>query len=128
MKKIIKKCYGCEKFCVSHYAEPSTGLSPIERTTQNLSFKIIDINYAGPLLCKTKKGKKTKVYILLFTCSLTSAIHLEFLPNQSTQEFIMALKQLIPRKGRASVIYSDNTKTFVAASRCAGKINARVPH
>ena len=47
----------------------------------------------------------------------------EVLPNQSTQEFIVALTQLIPRRGKASVIYTDNKKTFVAASKWFGKIN-----
>ena len=31
----------------------------------------------GPLLCKTKWDKETKVYILLFTCNFTKAIHLQ---------------------------------------------------
>ena len=41
------------------------------------------------------------------------AINLEILPNQSAQDFIIPLKQLIVRRGRASVVYSDNVKTFV---------------
>ena len=35
----------------------------------------------------------------------------------------MALKRLIARRRRASVIYSDNAKTVVAASKWIGKIN-----
>ena len=35
----------------------------------------------------------------------------------------MALKRLIARKGRTSVIYSDNAKAFVPASMWIGKIN-----
>ena len=94
----------CKRFHVSHYSELSMRLLPAECTTQNLPFKIIGVDYVGPLLCKAKGEKETKVYIL-FTCSFTRAIHLELVPNQSTQEFIMALKQIIARRGRASVIY-----------------------
>ena len=54
---------------------------------------------------------------MLFTCSLTRAVHLEILPNQTTQEFIQALKRLIARRGRPKVIYSDNAKTFEKASK-----------
>ena len=72
-KKTIKKSYGCKRFHVSHCPEPSTGLLPVERTTQNSTFKIIGINYAGPLICRTKGGQETKVYILLVTYSLMSA-------------------------------------------------------
>ena len=60
------------------------------------------------------------------------SINLEILPNQSAQDFIMPLKQLIVRRGRASVVYSDDVKTFVAASKWTGKStkmkNARVSH
>ena len=119
----MKKRYGCKKFRVSHYPEPSTGFLPVERTTQNLPLKIIGIDYACSSMCKTKRCKETKVYILLFTCSLTRAINLELLPNQLTQEFIIALKRLITNAGRATVIYSDNAKTFVVASKWSGKVN-----
>ena len=98
---------------------------PEERITQNLPLKIIGIDYAGPFIRKTKVGKETKVSILLllFICSLTRAIHLEFVPDQSTQEFIMVLKRSIARRNRKSVTYSDNAETLVAASKWIGKIN-----
>ena len=104
VKKTVKKYFGCKRFRVSHYLDTSTGLLPLERTTQNLPFKIIGVDYASPLICKAKGGKETKVYILFFTCSLTRAIHLELLPNQSAQEFIMGLKRLIARRGSGSDI------------------------
>ena len=56
------------------------------------------------------------VYSLLFTCNLTTALHLEILSNQTTQEFMQALKLLIARRGRPKVIYSGNAKTFEEAS------------
>ena len=62
------------------------------------------------------------MYLLLFTCSLSRAIYSEVLPNQTTQEFIHALKRLIARRGRPKVIYSDNAKTFVATSKWIEKI------
>ena len=110
MKKTIRKCYGWKRFRVSHYQKRSTGLLPVERTTHNLPFRIIGADYAGTLICKAKGGKETKVYIL-FTCSLIRAMHIELLPNQSTKEFIMALKRIIARRGRPYGIYSDNAKT-----------------
>ena len=42
--------------------------------------------------------------------------------NQSTQEFIKASKQLMARRGRASVVYSDKAKTFAADSMSIGKM------
>ena len=68
-----------------------------------------------------KKG--IKVYIVLFICGLTRAIHLEVFSDQTIQEFIHALKRLIARRERSKVIYSDNVKTTVAASKWIQKAN-----
>ena len=59
---------------------------------------------------------------MLLTCSLTRAVNLEILPNQATQEFIQALKQLIARRGRPKVLYSDNAKAFEKASKWVKKV------
>ena len=92
VKRIIKRCYGCKRFNISHYPKLSQGLIAIDRTKQDLPFSVIGTDYAGPFLCKTKEKKDIKVYLLLFICSLTRAVHLEILPNQTTQKFIQALK------------------------------------
>ena len=92
VKRIIKRCYVCKRFNISHYPKPSQGLIPTDRTKQDLPFSVIGTDYAGPFICKTNGKRDIKVYLLLFTCSLTRAVHLEILPNQTTQELIQALK------------------------------------
>ena len=125
-KKIINKCNRCKRFHTKPYPSPIQGQLPKDRTEQNLPFKVIGVDYAGPIYCKTKSKKETKVYILLFTCSISRAVHLEVLPNQTAAEFIKAFKRLIARRGRVQVIYSDNAKTFVSASKWVQKINKDV--
>ena len=44
VKKTKKKCYGCKRFHVSQYPEPSTRLLPEEHTIQNLPFKMAGID------------------------------------------------------------------------------------
>ena len=102
VKRVLRQCYGCKKFQVKRY--------PLKGCCRDLPFKIIGTDYAEPFLCKSKDKKEREVYLLLFTCSLSRAIHLEVLPNQTTQEFIHALKQLIAKRGRPNVIYSDYAK------------------
>ena len=58
-----------------------------------------------------------KAYILLFSSSLTRAICLELLPDQSLERFLPTLKKFIARRGRPEKIYSDNFSTFVAAAK-----------
>ena len=90
---------------------------------QNLLFKVIGADYAGLIYCKTKSKREVKVYILLFTCSVSRVIHLEILTIQTTGEFIKALKRLVARRGRPQIIYSDNAKKFTAAEKWINKIN-----
>ena len=117
VKRIIQRCYGCKRRNISHYPKPSQGLIPTERTKQDLPFSVIRTDYAGSFICKTKGKRDIKYYLLLFTCSLTRAVNLELLPNQTTREFIQALKRLIASRGRSKVIFPDNTKTFEKASK-----------
>ena len=56
-------------------------------------------------------------------CSLTRAVHLEVLPDLSTNEFMHSFKTVITRWGKPDKVYSDNTKTFVAAAKRVRKIS-----
>ena len=64
-----------------------------------------------------------KAYILLFSCSVSSALYLELVPDITASEFIRCLKRLTDRRGRAKIIYSDNAKTFKAGAKLLHKIN-----
>ena len=107
-KKVIRKCHGCKRFQSKPFTTPIPGYLPKARTDQNMLFKVIGADYTGPIYCKTKSEREVKVYILLFSCSISRAIHLELLTNQTTVEFIKALKRLVARRERPQIIYSDN--------------------
>ena len=44
-------------------------------------------------------------------------MHLELIPNLTANEFIKCFKRLIARRGRPKTAYSDNAKTFQAATK-----------
>ena len=111
--RMLRLCHGCKRFYAIPYPDPKPGLLPNDRTKENLPFKVIGTDYAGPIHCKVKT-KQTKTYILLFTCSITPAVHLELLPNQTTSEFIKAFKKLIARRGSPNIVYSDNANVAAA--------------
>ena len=77
---------------------------------------MIGVDFAGPVKYRNQRTE-AKSYIVLFSCSLTRAVFLDLLPSLETKEFIKSLKRLIARRGRPSIIYSDNASTFVAASK-----------
>lgn len=74
-------------------------------TTIKRSFRVIGTDFASPLMYRNKKRGEKYVYILLFTCSLTRAIHFALLPDQTTDEFIRQLERLITRRGCPETIH-----------------------
>ena len=66
---------------------------------------------------KKKRLKMRKVYMLLFTCAVTRAVHVELVPDQTAHTFILALRNLFADRRTCSVIYSDNAKTFQKVNR-----------
>ena len=121
-KKVIRACYGYKKFQVSAFSNPPVGNLPTDRTVGSAAFEVVGVDFAGPILYKIKPKKEGKAYILLFACSLTRAVHLQLLPNQTTEEFIKHLKHFIARRGRPRKIYSDNGRTFVAAAKSLNRL------
>lgn len=69
------------------------GQLPPERVIPSRPFSHSGVDYAGPLVLKTWKGRgyrTYKAYIALFVCQVTSAVHLELVTDYSTDAFIAA--------------------------------------
>ena len=113
----MQKCYGCKQFRAKHYLNPKPGLLPRDKTQQALPFGIIGIDYAGSLHYKSKGKKNLKACILLFSCSVSRAVHLELKSNLTTTEFIKSFNKLILRRRKPNVIYSDNAKAFKVGAK-----------
>ena len=61
--------------------------------------------------------KSNKVWICLYTCCVVRAIHLDIVPDMSTQTFIRSFKRFTARRGLPRKVISDNGKTFKAAAK-----------
>ena len=91
---------------------------PEFRFKEGYPFASTGVDFAGPLFVKTVFGKElqvTNVYICLFTCGSTRAIHIELTPSLTTQAFIRCLRRFAARRGIPELIISNNPKTFKAA-------------
>ena len=115
---MIRRCHGCKRLQVKAYADPPTANLPLERTTGSTPFKVIGVDYAGPIRYLNKTKKEKKAYVALYVCSLTRAVY------QSDESSLSRpitkskyLKRFIARKGRPEKIFSDNGKTFVATEK-----------
>ncbi|XP_066139158.1 uncharacterized protein [Euwallacea fornicatus] len=92
---------------------------PYDRVTPNAAFSITGVDYAGPFNIKDRKGRgygTSKCYVAIFICFASRAIHLELVPDLTTESFIMSLRRFASRWGMPSVIRSDNGTNFVGAN------------
>lgn len=118
-RQLVKKCIGacaiCNRFRVKA-AQQVTAPLPRDRITESPPFEVTGVDFAGPLYVKARKAVE-KAYVALFTCAVTRAVHLELVSNMSTENFLLALKRFISRRGLCRIIYSDNAQTFKRAEQ-----------
>ena len=97
-KIVIRKCFTCKRFHTKPFTKQQQCILPSDRTTGIRPFLGTGTDFAGPIMHRNKNRVEEKPYILLFTCGLTRAIHLELLPDQAADEFKRALNRLIARR------------------------------
>ncbi|EPB69804.1 integrase core domain protein [Ancylostoma ceylanicum] len=95
---------------------------PKERVTRNRPFQNIGVDYMGPIQYRDAFNSPSKSWTCLMTCMATRAIHLESVINNSTAEFLLALRRFVARRGIPSIIYSDNATTFRSAADALNKL------
>ena len=64
VKRVIKQCYGCKRFQITTFANPSQGNLPRDRTEGNSPFQVVGVDYAGPIKYHTGKNREGKAYLL----------------------------------------------------------------
>ena len=91
---------------------------PKFRVLESRSFAHTAIDFAGPLHVKTfGVTESSKMWVCLYTCYITRAVHIDVVPDMSTDTFLRSLKRLCARRGTPCLIVSDNAKTFNGAAK-----------
>ena len=78
------------------------GNLPEARVTESRPFTHVGVDYCGPFLIKEKQHrnrKQIKVYVVVFVCLATKAVHLEVVSDLSSEAFIAALRRFTSRRG-----------------------------
>ena len=120
-KRVIRKCFECQWFHPKPFTRQQKSILPSDRATVIRPFQLIDTHFAGLIMYYNKKRGEKKTHILLSTCSLIRTVHVELLPDQTTDEFITALKRWTSRRGFSETLYSDNANIYVAVSKLINK-------
>ena len=123
VKKAIKNCAICRRFEGVHYKLSPIADLPDFRTDAAPAFTNVGIDFAGPLYVKDKEQSSSKkAYVVLFSCLVSRALHLEVVPDQSVESFLLALRRFIARRGIPKLILSDNAKTFKKSNSILKKL------
>ena len=129
VKKILHKCVA--KRCVR--PRPLTQqMAPLPnlRTDNEGAFRYVSVDLFGPLIarheCDNSEAdskqpcphtKQFKVWVALFTCFHSRAVHLELMWNATTFDFLQAFRLFVARRGTPNKMFSDNATNFKAADK-----------
>ncbi|XP_029157629.1 uncharacterized protein LOC114930056 [Nylanderia fulva] len=115
----IRKCMACIRES-ARTASQLMGDLTSPRVTPSPTFSRCGIDYAGPLQIIPYVGRgqnSRKYYVCIFICLATTAIHLEYVSDYSSEGFLAAFRRFVSRRGLPTDVYSDNGTNFVGADR-----------
>ncbi|XP_046142183.1 uncharacterized protein LOC123987906 [Osmia bicornis bicornis] len=136
IKRIVRQCVRCLRIrppAINYVM----GSLPATRVSEFRPFYNSGVDYCGPFYIKEKRYRnrtRLKIYVAIFICFSTKAVHLEVVSDMTTEAFISALKRLVARRGLCRNIYSDNGTNFVGANNELSEVydmlrnNERVQH
>ena len=102
VRRVIYRCVICRRAEGKAYAAPPPSDLPEFRVQQDFAFTNCGVDFAGPLYVRPmfeKDGEMHKIYIALFTCASSRAIHLDLVPSLEVSPFIRCLKRFFSHRG-----------------------------
>ena len=116
VKTVLRKCVMCRKVTGKPYSAPDPPPLPATRVSDEPPFSVTGVDFSGALHVKEKTGKEHKVYICLFTCASTRAVHIEIVPDLTEESFMLAFRRFVSRRSLPKRMISDNASTYQAAA------------
>ncbi|GFW59774.1 integrase catalytic domain-containing protein [Trichonephila clavipes] len=118
-RKVVHECLVCFK-SRPLVTSQLMGNLPRDRVVPDYPFNCSGVDFCGPFMIRYKnqrKGILHKIYICVFVCFVSKAIHIEIVSDLTSDAFIATLKRFFSRRGKCAKLYSDNGKTFVGANK-----------
>ena len=111
---MLRKCVLC-KFIQGQTITPDeTPYLPSFRINCSHAFENVGVDYAGPVFYKNVNEQRTellKCYVLLITCAVTWAVHIEVTPDIGSYSLKLALIRFFSKRGVSKLVISDNFKS-----------------
>ena len=107
IKSLLCQCTACRRHGRKPYATPDPPPLPEIRTRDTIPFTITGIDFTGALYVR-QDSTENKVYICLFTCATSRAIHLEVVTDLTVENFFLAFRRFTSRRSVPKIVVSDN--------------------
>ena len=115
IKSLLRHCTTCRRHGGKPYATPDPPPLPEIRTRDTIPFTITGIDFTGALYVH-QDSTENKVYICLFTCATSRAIHLEVVTDLIVENFLLAFRRFTSCRSVPKIVMSDNASTYLAAA------------
>ncbi|XP_064087333.1 uncharacterized protein LOC135201986 [Macrobrachium nipponense] len=118
VRKVIRKCVLCSKVEGKPCVYPGPPSLPLHRVVLNRPFENVGVDYSGPIvITKTEDNEPRKVYICLFTCTATRAVHLDVALDMTAESFLLIFRRFCGTWPVPKQIISDNGTNFKATAK-----------
>lgn len=119
VRQLINQCLICFRVKPIPAAQIMGDL-PVERVVPSRPFSTTGLDYCGPFYVQNKTPRPTasiKIWVCIFVCFSTKAAHLEPVMDLTTEAFRNALIRFQSRRGKCTILNSDNQTSFHGANR-----------
>ena len=117
VRGILHKCVVCKKATGRPYQASVPPPLPKDRLREAPPFTVTGVDFTGAFNVRNNDGQTSKVYVCLFTCANTRAVHLEVVTDLTENTFLLAFRRFASRKSLPEVMISDNASTYIAAAK-----------
>lgn len=97
----------CALFLIQASTDDTNYGKPADRLPTLRPFPICGFDFCGPVYTTLKiRGRpQYKSYVALYVCFASKAVHIEIVPDLSTDFFLLAFQRFIDRRGFRQSVY-----------------------
>lgn len=114
IRSVLRRCVVCRKR-QGQFGDEVQAPLPEDRVQLIVPFSTTGIDFCGPFHVRHLESS-TKVYIALFTCAATRAVHLEVVNSMNTTSFLLALRRFLAAYPGCRKVVTDNFRSFKRAA------------
>ncbi|XGW34163.1 hypothetical protein V3C99_018183 [Haemonchus contortus] len=118
IRKIIDNCTVCKRWQGLPFGAPEMPPLPNDRVRASKPFANTACDFIGPFITKSNEN----MYVCLYTCLTTRAVHLEVVENMTTGAFLNSFIRFVSRRGVPSLMRSDCGSNFKLGSKMISKM------